>query len=172
MPVHFIYFFTVHKVMTKYELMVIIDNDNDQSAAETFCQETVIGKIKEIGGIPTFEDFWGPRGFAYKINKKTWGYYFVTQFDAEPNTIDEIKKAFNINTSIIRFLITKVDKKAPAPKKYADMKTEYEAQEKSKKEEIDETRTLSYKKEKLTTIKKDAVDKKLDAIIDESAKDL
>lgn len=196
--------------MQKYELMVIIENSLDAKAAEKHAKDLDARIEKEFGGKITFTDFWGERGFAYKINKQKWGYYHVNQFQADPAKVQELRHELNLDGVIVRSLITKVDANAPSPRKYADMKKEYEAQEKAIKDEKNakaEEKTTPAKKEKLTTVKpdsaeattgkeepkaeakkeaapakteepkateapKDDVDKKLDAIVDESAADL
>ena len=158
----------------KYEVMAIIANHLDEKDAQAHIQNSIVKFITEFEGKMTFEDFWGARGFAYKIKKQTWGYYYVAQFEIDGTKLAEIKKELSIDTKIIRTLFTKVDSKAAEPRKYADLKAEYEAQEKKKDKDSEEAPKTSDKKEKLTTVNtsktpaKDAVDKKLDAIIDES----
>lgn len=166
--------------MQKYELMAIIANSLDAKAAEKHAKDLDGLVEKEFGGKISFSDFWGERGFAYKINKQKWGYYHVNQFDMEAAQVQGLRHELTLDNNLVRFMITKVDPKAPAPRKYADMKKEYEAQEKAKADEkkpAEEPATPA-KKEKLTTIKeepkateapKDAVDKKLDAIVDEAS---
>ncbi len=186
--------------MQKYELMAIIENSLDAKAAQKHAADNLDKRIEsEFGGKVTFSDFWGERGFAYIINKQKWGYYHVCQFDMDPTQAQTLRHELNLDNSLVRFMIMKVDPKAPAPRKYADMKKEYEAQEKAKADEKKpaEEKPAPGKKEKLTTIKadepkaeakeeaptkaekpaepetpKDDVDKKLDAIVDESAADL
>jgi len=177
--------------MQKYELMAIIQNKLDAKAAEKFATDQLDGRItKEFGGKITFTDFWGERGFAYIINKQKWGYYHVSQFEMDASKAQELRHELNLDGDVVRFMIVKVDPKAPAPKKYADMKKEYEAQEKAKADEKKpaEEKKAPAKKEKLTTVAaeepkateapakteapKSDVDKKLDAIVDESAADL
>lgn len=107
---------------TKYEIMVIVQNDRKEAEAKGFCKEKIVGHIESLGGKITFEDFWGDRGFAYMIDGQKWGYYFVAQFDAEPSKIETLTADFNILKGLVRFLISKVDKKAPAPVKYEEMR--------------------------------------------------
>jgi len=152
----------------------------------------------DFGAKVTFEDFWGERGFAYKIKKDTWGYYGVSQFDMEAAKVTEVRHELNLDKNVLRFLITKVDPRAGEPKKYAVMQAEYEAQAKKKGAEKAAKKAAPGKRSKLTTVKetpaatpakadssaeapakaeapaakKDAVDKKLDAIIDASSTDL
>ncbi len=179
---------------TKYEIMAIIDNSLDEKAAEKQAQDSLVKRIKALKGEVTFEDFWGARGFAYIIKKQTWGYYVVLQFTLSPAALQELKKELNIDKHIVRFLVTKVDKKAPVPRKYADVKKEWEALEKERKiaeidqkpkrkistaskpsvEKNDEEVKSSEKKstKKVATPKKDDLDKKLDKILEDSSIDL
>jgi hypothetical protein len=79
----------------------------------------------------------------------------------------------NIDTNIVRFIITKVEKNAPKPLKYADFKTETKVVVEEKKDEVAEKsakKTDTPKsEEKKTEVKKDDVDKKLDAILDDAS---
>lgn len=159
--------------MITYEIMAIIKSDLSESDAKNYFQEGIIDRIKNHGGATSFEDFWGSRGFAYKIKQYVWGYYCVAQFTLSAEKLQEMRHELNIDTQILRTLITKVEKDAPAPRKYADMKKEYEAQEKGKKGEAEKAAAPT--REKLTTVaetpKKEAPAKKdaVDALVDDSA---
>lgn len=174
--------------MQKYELMAIIENSLDAKAAEKYAIDNLDNRIKkDFEGKITFSDFWGERGFAYIIQKQKWGYYHVVQFDMDPSQTQTLRHELNLDPKVVRFMISKVDPKNPAPRKYADMKKEYEAQEKAKEDEgkKKDEKSVPAKKEKLTTVAtetpkateapapteapKDDVDKKLDAIVDESS---
>ena len=167
----------------KYEIMAIIVNNLDEKKALNQVQESLVSRIKELNGKMTFEDFWGARGFAYKIKKQTWGYYTVIQFELDPSKIIELKKDLSLDTKIVRFLITKVDKRDPAPRKYTDIKKEWEALEKEKEiSEIDQKKkkssteetkkTVAPKKSEISQEKKEKLDKKLDKILEDSSLDL
>ncbi|HEY5714612.1 MAG TPA: 30S ribosomal protein S6 [Candidatus Gracilibacteria bacterium] len=171
--------------MQKYEIMAIIVSDLDEKTAEAHIQEFIIGKIKELGGNITFEDFWGSRGFAYRIKQYTWGHYFVAQFEIAPTQINQLRTELNIDNKILRHIIITVDKNAPAPRKYADVKKEYEAQEKATKaDETEAAEKKIAKREKLSTVKKtekpevakedegDDVDQAIDKVLDDATADL
>jgi small subunit ribosomal protein S6 len=115
---------------TKYEVMAIIVNTLDEKAATSQATDSVTKKIKELGGTVTFEDFWGARGFAYMIKKEKWGYYFVAQFEMDEEKILELKRDWNIDKSLVRFLVTKVHPKSDTPRPYTEMKKEWESLEK------------------------------------------
>lgn len=130
-----IYFLFSPKSMQNYEIMVIITNKLAASQAKEQATDSVDKRLIELGGVMTFQDFWGERGFAYKIKGEKWGYYYVAQFDIDGSKLEEFKQDLNIDKSVVRFLITKVDKKASAPKKYEDMKKANQALEKDKSSE-------------------------------------
>ena len=172
-------------------MMVIIRNTLDAKTAESTFKSLNKQLASDFGAKVTFEDFWGERGFAYKIKQDTWGYYGVSQFDMEAAKVTEARHELNLDKNVLRFSITKVDPRAGEPKKYAEMQAEYEAQAKKKGAEKAAKKAAPGKRSKLTTVKeapvaakaaptekkveetaKDAVDKKLDAIIDASSTDL
>jgi len=174
----------------KYEIMTIVSNELKSDDAKKFIKETVITRLEKSKANITFDDFWGERGFAYIIKKQKWGFYHVAQFETSPLELEEIKNDLNLEAKIIRFMISSVDKKAPSPRKYSEIKAEAEAQS-NKKEVVDEKPIT--KGEKLTTVKtkekaapvqekiaktpakeenKDAVDKKLDEILEDSSLNL
>ena len=61
------------------------------------------GEIKNI-------DEWGKRKFAYPINHKTEGYYYIITFAAPPQFPAELERIFRITDSIVRFLIINKNK--------------------------------------------------------------
>lgn len=166
--------------MKKYEIMVIIANDVKESEAEKQAQTSVDERIKGLGGKLTFQDFWGAKGFAYKIKKQTWGYYYVAQFEIEPSKINEFRNELNIDAKVVRFLISNVEANDPAPQTLEQIKTAHAQREQEAKiQEAESPKKAPAKKvEKKTETpkkaepKKDAVDKKLDQIIEDSTADL
>ncbi|MCF7812293.1 30S ribosomal protein S6 [Candidatus Gracilibacteria bacterium] len=176
----------------KYEILAIIVNSLDEKAAAKYATEHIVKKIKDEGGNVTFEDFWGERGFAYTINKQKWGYYFCAQFECEPQNIDGLKHEWNLDNTIVRFLITKVPKNAPKPQTQEEMEAQWAAEEKEqkikevatktaksapKKPAPEKTPKVEEKEEKSTKEekpkpKKDVIDKKLDEILEDSSLDL
>jgi small subunit ribosomal protein S6 len=166
--------------MKKYEVMAIIANDLSAADAEAQAKKSVLDRVTEMKGKVTFEDFWGEKGFAYKIEGEKWGYYFVAQFEISPEKIAELERELNIDKKIVRFLVTALTKKSGEPVKYADLlKKQVEAKKEAEIAEV-EAKTTPTKKEMETeksadqkpTEKKDAVDKKLDAIMDDASLDL
>lgn len=93
--------------MNTYELMVIYDADMSEKAVnEAF--EQLVSSLKNTGSEMGSLDVWGKRKFAYPINKKDYGYYFVQQFKAEPNTIEPIKRDLNLADMVVRHIFLRI----------------------------------------------------------------
>ncbi len=154
--------------------MAIIVNNVDEKVASDIAKTSILDRVAEFGGKTTFEDFWGARGFAYKINGEKWGYYFVCQFELEGTNITKLEREINIDKQIVRFLITSVDPSAPAPEKYEELQARAEAERaKKEKKEVSEKEAPKAEPTPETAEKpKDEVDKKLDKIMDDASSTL
>ena len=165
--------------------MAILANDLNEADAAAQAKKSILDRVTELDGKITFEDFWGAKGFAYKIHGEKWGYYFVTQFEIDPNKITELEREWNIDKKLVRFLLTTVTGKLENPVKYSEL---LENQAASKKEAeiaaVEAKATLTAKraavkketaapaKTEKTEEKKDSVDRKFDAILDDASLDL
>ncbi|MFI3262631.1 MAG: 30S ribosomal protein S6 [Rikenellaceae bacterium] len=70
------------------------------------------GVITENGGQIVNEENWGLRKLAYPIQKKSTGFYFLFQFEAEGDIVEKIETQYRREERIIRFLTFKMDKYA------------------------------------------------------------
>ena len=64
---------------------------------------------KNLGKVIKTEH-WGLRTLAYSIKNSKKGFYFHIKFEGVGKTIEELKKAENIDGSLLRFLTIKVKK--------------------------------------------------------------
>jgi small subunit ribosomal protein S6 len=66
-------------------------------------------------------EFWGMRKLAYPIQKKSTGFYQLTEFEGSGDVIEKLELAFRRDERILRFLTVKLDKHASiyAPKRIA-----------------------------------------------------
>jgi small subunit ribosomal protein S6 len=85
-----------------YELMVIIDGDVDETAAQNWVKSITDTITKAGGTVHGKADWWGRRQYAYPINKKTSGYYVVYNVLAEGGALDELERSFRIADDIVR----------------------------------------------------------------------
>lgn len=70
------------------------------------------GLIAENGGTLVHEENWGLKKLAYPIQKKSTGFYYLLEFDAEGEFINKFETEFRRDERIIRFLTFKMDKYA------------------------------------------------------------
>ncbi|MDT8309114.1 MAG: 30S ribosomal protein S6 [Bacteroidales bacterium] len=75
--------------------------------------------LKEKGANIIFEDNWGLRKLAYPIQKKSTGFYYLIEFEAEGTVIDPLEVAFRRDERVMRFLTLALEKHAVA---YAEKK--------------------------------------------------
>ena len=95
--------------VNKYEIMFVIDADLDE-AKRNEVVETVKGIIAEGGEVGEMAE-WGLRKFAYPIEKKNEGYYFVLQFCANPELPKDLDRRCRNAEPIVRHIIVNKDEK-------------------------------------------------------------
>ncbi|SEM14467.1 small subunit ribosomal protein S6 [bacterium A37T11] len=99
--------------MQQYETVIILT----PLLSEDVTKE-VIAKFKNIlteGGAEIIhEDNWGLKKLAYPIEKKTTGYYHLTEFKAPGELISKLEIEYKRDERIMRFLTTALDKHAIA----------------------------------------------------------
>ena len=78
--------------------------------------DAVIEKVKELiikhGGEIMELAKWGRKRFAYPIKKKNNGFYVLCEFTSSGDIVARLERHFQLDESIIRFLIIALDKKA------------------------------------------------------------
>jgi len=95
--------------MNRYETVFILTPVlSDEQAAETV--DKFKGLIKEHGGKVSHTENWGLRKLAYPIQKKSTGFYYLLEFDAEGTVVQPMEVAFQRDERVIRWLTTKMDK--------------------------------------------------------------
>ena len=80
-----------------------------------------ISLIKDNGGNVVYEEDCGLRQLAYPIQHKTSGFYYLIQFEAEPEFLKILETQYHRDERIIRFLTVSLDKHAVA---YAEHRRE------------------------------------------------
>jgi small subunit ribosomal protein S6 len=89
-----------------YEILLMLDPELPEPR-----QDEIIARTRELiekgGGTWVGHDPWGRRRLAYPIDKKTDGIYHLLQFDAEPETLDELTRILKISDGVMRHLPTR-----------------------------------------------------------------
>jgi small subunit ribosomal protein S6 len=101
------------KIMQQYETVVILTPLlTEESAKEVIAKYTKL--LKDGGAEIVQEDNWGLKKLAYPIQKKSTGYYHLTEFKAPGDLINKLEVEYRRDERILRFLTIALDKHAIA----------------------------------------------------------
>ena len=111
----------MEKVINSYECLFIVD----VTAGDEVTDATVNKFMSLVEANAEVVDVakWGKRRLAYPINDMPEGYYVVVTFKSAPEFPSEMDRLFNIDETIMRSMIIKLDYDA-AEKKAAKLATE------------------------------------------------
>jgi small subunit ribosomal protein S6 len=89
-----------------YEILLMLDPDLSEER-----QEEIVVRIRELiekgDGTWVGHDPWGKRRLAFEIDKKNDGIYHLLQFDADPETLDELTRILKISDGVMRHMATR-----------------------------------------------------------------
>ena len=111
----------MEKVINSYESLFIVDVSKGEAVTEAAVNKftSLIEANAEVVDVAK----WGKRRLAYPINDMPEGYYVVVTFKSAPEFPSEMDRLFNIDETIMRSMIIKLDYDA-AEKKAAKLATE------------------------------------------------
>jgi small subunit ribosomal protein S6 len=87
--------------MRNYEAMVIVDAALDEGDVQK-AVDRFLEVITTSGGEVTGIDRWGMRNFAYEIDHKKEGYYFVASFRAPEDAVVNLRRTVQISDEYVR----------------------------------------------------------------------
>lgn len=97
----------MEKKNASYEVLFVVDLTPGEEGVKALV-EKFTSLIAENGTVNEVNE-WGKRRLAYPINDKPEGYYVIVTFKSEPTFIAEIERRFNIDETIMRYLVVKLD---------------------------------------------------------------
>ena len=97
----------MEKVINSYETLLIADVSNGEEAAKATVKKftDIIAKNAEIVEVAE----WGKRRLAYLINDMPEGYYTVVTFKSAPEFPAELERLYNIDETVMRSMVIKLD---------------------------------------------------------------
>jgi small subunit ribosomal protein S6 len=98
------------KVINSYETMFIVDLTAGEAAVKATVDK-FIGLISSNAELVEVSE-WGKRRMAYAIDDKPEGYYVVATFKTESEFPNELRRHFNIDETIMRSLVLKLEYEA------------------------------------------------------------
>ena len=97
----------VNRYETVFIATPVLSESQMKEAVEKFK-----GLITENGGKIVHEENWGLKKLAYPIQKKSTGFYYLIEFEAEGEFINKLETEYRRDERIIRFLTFKMEKYA------------------------------------------------------------
>ncbi len=99
--------------MQQYETVIVLTPLlSVEIAKEAIAKFTKI--LTDNGAEIIQEDNWGLRKLAYPVQKKTTGYYHLTEYKAPGELINKLETEFRRDERVLRFLTISLDKHAIA----------------------------------------------------------
>ena len=97
----------MEKVINSYEGMFIVSLANGEDAAKATVSKftDLVATNAEVVKI----DDWGKRRFAYPIQDMNEGYYTVATFKCEGNFPAELQRLMNIDESVLRAMVIRLE---------------------------------------------------------------
>jgi len=96
-------------MIKKYEIMYIVDQDVNESDLKDITKK-MDAILTAAGGKVVAHKAWGLKPFAYEINHKKKGYYFVEIVETLPENIAEFERVSKIDPAIVRTLVINTEK--------------------------------------------------------------
>jgi small subunit ribosomal protein S6 len=90
---------------TVFILTPVLSEDQAKEAVQKF-----EGEIKSFGGKVKHTESWGMKKLAYPIQKKSTGFYFLIEFEAESTVVADLELSMKRDERVLRFLTVKMDK--------------------------------------------------------------
>ncbi len=120
--------------MQQYETVIILTPLlSDEAAKEVIAKFR--GILSDNGAEIVHEDNWGLKKLAYPIQKKSTGYYHLTEFKAPGELISKLEVEYKRDERVMRFLTVALDKHAVA---YSEKKRSGAFNKKPKTENTEE----------------------------------
>lgn len=148
-----------------YELLCLISNKFSESEVEP-----IRGNIKKLladqGAQITFEEYWGKRKLAYRVDGFRHGYYYLAEFDLEGPKLNNLSNRLRLANEILRYQIVKKKKKTAADLEEEARITAKIAERRKAAEEEETKKKIKPTEDKRASL--EDFDAELDKIIDAS----
>jgi len=96
--------------MRVYEELFIVRPDAPEEEIDQVIEQLTT-LIASQGGNVDKADKWGVRKLAYRVQKRTEGFYVLLQFVAKPETVMEIERRLRVTDLVLKFLTVRIDEK-------------------------------------------------------------
>lgn len=135
--------------MREYETTYILDPAlNDADVQQSLARVGEI--ISRHGGGIIFSQNMGKKNLAYRLKKRTKGYYVYIDYCADNTCVSDIERTFKLDERVLRYLTVKLDEDADVEKRKKQIADEKEALEKAMGEQAAQAVQAQQKREAAT----------------------
>ena len=96
--------------MRIYEELFILRPDAPEEEIDQLIEQLTT-LIAGQGGNVDKSDKWGVRKLAYRVQKRTEGFYVLLQFAAKPETVKELERRLRVSDLVMKFITVRIDEK-------------------------------------------------------------
>ena len=96
--------------MRIYEELFILRPDAPEEEIDQLIEQLTT-YISTNGGNVDKSEKWGVRKLAYRVQKRTEGFYVLLQFVAKPETVRELERRLRVSDTVLKFLTVRIDEK-------------------------------------------------------------
>jgi small subunit ribosomal protein S6 len=96
--------------MRIYEELFILKPDVTEEDVNGLMSQ-LEGVITSAGGTVDKVDRWGVRKLAYKVNKKSEGFYVLLSFHSKPETVKEVERRLRVADAVMKHITVRMDEK-------------------------------------------------------------
>ena len=96
--------------MRIYEELFIVRPDAPEEEIDAYIEQ-VKQLIAGGGGTIDKVDKWGVRRLAYRVDKRTEGFYILIQFSAPPNAVKEVERRMRVTDLVMKWITVRIDEK-------------------------------------------------------------
>lgn len=96
--------------MRVYEELFIVRPDATEEEIDAYIEQ-VSTTITAAGGTVEKVEKWGVRKLAYRVNKRTEGFYVLIVFKAGAEVAKQVERRMNVTDMVMKFITVRVDER-------------------------------------------------------------
>src|SRR5271169_2297053 len=96
--------------MRIYEELFIVRPDLPEEETDQLIERLTL-LIAGQGGNVDKSEKWGVRKLAYRVQKRTEGFYVLLQFVAKPETVKEVERRLRVSDEVMKFITVRIDER-------------------------------------------------------------